>query len=172
MKFFSITVHFLVYLAISTSHTKAVGIYNALLPSNVLIQYSGHRDLNRLVLIDLTLSGESTKMVAIDEADLPGAPEPQETKTGETPEGTPNRTDKRSLRHGKEFISFTEIREATILYGPEDVECYFFYITLDKMVMPEQSSVRYPKPLRPFRRFLIDRENQYFVAIECEGSAP
>lgn len=174
MNLTSVTIHFLVYLAISISCTRAVEMYNTLKPSNVLIQYFNNRSQERFVLVDLTLSGDDLKIIATDEADIPGAPVSEETETNKNPKGrgTKDQADRKNLRHGKKFMGFSEIIEATILYGPEDVECYFFYTTLDKRVMPEQSLVRYPNPLRPFMRFEIDRENERFTVVECEGSVP
>ena len=169
MNFFLITIHFLVYLAASISYTRAVEIYNGLNPSNVLIRYTNYQDSETLVIVDLTQFGEHLKIIATEEADIPGAPETSENQASEETNETQNRTDEQVLRHGKEFINFKVLREATILYGPRDVECYFFYYTMREGLMPEESRIRHPIPLKPFTRFIANRGQERFVAIQCEG---
>ena len=168
---------FSICLAAIMSCANSVRTYNALNPANVLIQYGDANYAGKLLLVTLNSSNRFTKLQGFEESDLQAYMEEQEAqRTGETQqaEGT-SRSEPQSanelLRHGKEFIHFIKLYEAMILYGPEDVECYFFTITLDERVMPERSLIRHSRPLRPLRRFSFgETPLKHVVAVECEGS--
>ena len=193
MKFLSRLTSLSLYLATTVSCREVVRTYNALTPASVLVQYRDANDAGRLLLVSLNSANKFAKLQGFTESDLQAYIEEQEAQAaGETVQfegssqgvGAEGQQDRRVstsrsepqaanelLRHGKEFIHFIKLYEATILHGPEDVACHFFSISLDERVMPEQSLIKNTKELRPFRRFSFGGEPLKNVcAIECEGS--
>ena len=125
---------------------------------------------DRLLLVTLNSSNNLLKLQAL----YPTRPEMGQGEQGATEVGESQRADREDselFHHGKEYIHFIKLYEATILYGPEDVECYFFYMTLNQDAQPERYLIKYPTPSRPFRQFTFDDQPlRTVIAVECEGS--
>ena len=192
MNFSPLLTSYMLCLVLFVSQINAVRTYNALTPANVLLLYRDENQADRLLLVELVSSDDSLKLQATGATEIQEIPLKQgdkETEETQQIEGGQRakvrgqrdkrvsiqrselQNDNEPLLHGKEFIKFIRLFEATILHGPEDVECYFFYITLDERVQPEQSFIKYSKPLRFFRRFSFGKEPlQHVMAVECEGS--